>query len=108
MSLEETGPTALGPALLTSIVLASKGKAGSSVVLCTDGLANIGLGSFDEIKSEEEAKSVEIFYDKLGNIAKDSGITVSIISIEGEECNIDTLSKISEVTGGYVDRVNPT
>lgn len=32
---------------------------------------------------------------------------VNIISIEGEECNIDTLSKISEVTGGNVERVNP-
>jgi hypothetical protein len=32
---------------------------------------------------------------------------VSIISIEGEECNIDTLSKIAELTGGHVERVNP-
>jgi hypothetical protein len=30
-----------------------------------------------------------------------------LISIEGEECNIDTLSKISEMTGGDVIRVKP-
>jgi hypothetical protein len=49
MALEETGPTALGPALLTSIAMAADGKPGSSVVLCTDGLANVGLGGFDDI-----------------------------------------------------------
>jgi hypothetical protein len=43
----------------------------------------------------------------LGQLAKTKGITVNIISIEGEECNIDTLSKISEMTGGQVQRVNP-
>lgn len=32
---------------------------------------------------------------------------VSTISIVGEECNIDTLSKISEMTGGAVERVDP-
>jgi len=51
MSLEETGPTALGPALASAIALAANGNPGSSVVLCTDGLANVGLGSFDEIKT---------------------------------------------------------
>jgi hypothetical protein len=42
--LEETGQTALGPAILASLLLASEGKKGSMVVICTDGLANIGLG----------------------------------------------------------------
>ena len=31
---------------------------------------------------------------------------VNIVSIEGEECNLDTLSKISELTGGNVERVD--
>lgn len=53
MAIEETGPTALGPAVLTSISMAAEGKPGSTVVICTDGLANIGLGSFDEVKTEE-------------------------------------------------------
>ncbi len=51
--MEETGPTALGPALTASIAIASQGKPGSQVVLCTDGLANVGLGAFDEIKTED-------------------------------------------------------
>ena len=54
MSLEETGPTALGPAVLTSIALAAEGGAGSSVIVCTDGLANVGIGNFDEAFDEEQ------------------------------------------------------
>ena len=107
MQIEETGPTALGPALLTAISMAGEGAPGSSVVLCTDGLANIGLGAFDEIKSEEEMKVVDGFYERLGELAQEKGITVSIVSIDGEECNIDTLSKIAELTGGQVERVDP-
>lgn len=52
MSIEETGPTALGPAALTAIAMAGEGAPASTVVLCTDGLANVGLGACDEIKSE--------------------------------------------------------
>jgi hypothetical protein len=48
MSLEETGSTALGPAVLTAIGLAGEGAPGSTVIVCTDGLANIGLGALDE------------------------------------------------------------
>lgn len=40
MGIEETGPTALGPAVLTSVALACEGKSGSTVVICTDGLSN--------------------------------------------------------------------
>lgn len=43
--LEETGPTALGPALQLSIAIAGN-KPGSRVILCTDGLANVGLGLY--------------------------------------------------------------
>jgi len=51
--IEETGPTALGPAVLTSIAMAAQGKPGSTVVICTDGLANVGLGAFDEAKTDK-------------------------------------------------------
>jgi hypothetical protein len=47
MALEETGPTALGPAIVTAIALAGEGAPGSTVIVCTDGLANVGLGAFD-------------------------------------------------------------
>jgi len=34
--------------------MAAEGNAGSKVVICTDGLANIGLGAFDEVKDDKE------------------------------------------------------
>lgn len=43
-SLEESGPTALGPAIVFSIAMAGKGEKGSQIIVCTDGLANTGLG----------------------------------------------------------------
>jgi len=37
----------LGPAVATAVGIASEGATGSVVVVCTDGLANIGVGSFN-------------------------------------------------------------
>ena len=53
LSLEETGPTALGPALATAIALVGNGAPGSAVILCTDGLSNVGLGAFDEARTKD-------------------------------------------------------
>jgi hypothetical protein len=108
MELEETGPTALGPATLTSIAMAAKGAPGSTVVICTDGLANVGLGAYDEAKTEEEIAKIDEFYERVGQYAKENGVTINIVSIEGDECNLQSLSKLAEVTGGNVERVNPT
>ena len=38
--------TCLGPAVLTSVAMASKGAPGSQVIVLTDGEANTGLGLF--------------------------------------------------------------
>lgn len=62
-SIEESGPTALGPALLTAVGMASQGAPGSQVIICTDGLANVGLGAFDEVKTEDQSKQVDSFYE---------------------------------------------
>ena len=107
MSLEETGPTALGPALLTGVAMAAEGATGSQVVLCTDGLANIGIGSFDEVVDDEDLRKREEVYERIGEYAKSKGITVNIVSIIGDECNLETLSRIAELTGGEVERVDP-
>lgn len=107
MGLEETGPTALGPAVLSAIALAGEGATGSQVVICTDGLANVGLGAFDEAKTQEQMAKVEEFYERCGEYAKQKGITVNIVSIIGDECNLDSLTKLAELTGGNIDRVDP-
>ena len=76
--------------------MAAEGSAGSSVVICTDGLANIGLGAWDECRTEAETQAAQQFYERVGQIASAAGVTISIISLEGEECNIDALSSLAE------------
>lgn len=66
--LEEGGQTALGPALLYSAQFASS-KRGSQVILCTDGLANIGLGSFESNDQDETIK----FYDEITEFCINKG-----------------------------------
>lgn len=53
-ALEEGGQTALGPALVVAIAMAAQAK-GSKVILCTDGLANIGLGALDVVNKVRAA-----------------------------------------------------
>ena len=71
-SLEECGPTALGPALLVSTTMASKVR-GSKVILCTDGLANVGMGKLDNHKSEQELEDAVKFYEDISNDALENG-----------------------------------
>lgn len=104
LNLEESGPTALGPGLLASVGLAIQGGAGSKVILCTDGIANIGLGS---LESESDIETSKTFYDRVGDIAKQSGIAISVISIASEECRLDSLSELVDSTGGELTKVNP-
>ena len=47
--MKASGSSALGSAVLISIAMASQGSKGSSVVICTDGLANVGLGTLENL-----------------------------------------------------------
>ena len=99
----EKGKTALGPALLASVGLASTGKPGSMVVLCTDGLANVGIGdlTINDI-------SQNMVYENIGKFASESGININIITIVGEQSRSDILVKLVEKTNGNIERVNPS
>lgn len=103
--LEEGGPTALGPAVVASLGIC-RNKVGSKIVICTDGLSNIGLGSLD-VHTDQERDNVSQFYEKIGNIAKEEGILISVISIKGEECSLENLGTLADLTHGTVDRVDP-
>lgn len=98
------GSTALGPALLISIALAARGKRGSKVIICTDGLANTGLGKLNSLFGQDSKE----FYFNMGAHARSKGISVSVISISKSECRLDMLSPIANLTGGDVIKVNPT
>lgn len=67
--------TALGPAMLIAVAMASK-AAGSKVIMCTDGLANRGIGSLDPrtFTGQQSESSSSEFYVKVGNMAKRNGL----------------------------------
>lgn len=87
---EAKGQTALGPALVSAIEIASKGSPGSTVILCTDGLANIGIGILDPL-TEESRK----LYDELAELAKTRNLSVNIMTIKGEGCKMEVIGRLA-------------
>jgi len=104
--LQESGTTALGPALVVSLGIASASR-GNTIVLLTDGLANVGIGSMEELFTEEQQAAAEQFYRKVGELAQECGTTISITSIEGSECKMENLGLAAELSNGEVDIVDP-
>jgi len=110
--LQEGGGTALGPALLVALGLASTSAAPAQVILCTDGLANIGCGSLDTDgvppagASAHLAKATD-FYKRAGILAKGAGTSVSIVTIGDGSARLVDLGEVADATGGTVNQVNP-
>lgn len=91
-------------------------RPGSKVIICTDGLANIGIGSLDEETADREAS--DKFYEKVRSLcawrslllkvdlvlyqvgawARDIGVVVSVVSITGTECRIENLGQLADLT----------
>eukprot|EP00005_Dracoamoeba_jomungandri_P003868 CAMPEP_0174258688 /NCGR_PEP_ID=MMETSP0439-20130205/7635_1 /TAXON_ID=0 /ORGANISM="Stereomyxa ramosa, Strain Chinc5" /LENGTH=635 /DNA_ID=CAMNT_0015342295 /DNA_START=118 /DNA_END=2025 /DNA_ORIENTATION=+ len=105
-SLSETGPTALGPAILVACGLAGETR-GAEIVLCTDGLSNVGLGHLEGLVTDEEERAMEEFYEGLGQYAVQKGTTINVLSIKGDDCAIENLGALTELTNGMVDIVDP-
>jgi len=84
-------------------MLASNGLPGSMVVVCTDGLSNVGLGNLD-IPDDNESR---LFYEKLAVLAKEKGVVISIITVKGEGCKMEILGKLAEETNGNVTIIDP-
>jgi hypothetical protein len=55
--LRASNTTAMGPGMLTAIGIAGEGKPGSQVIVCTDGLSNLGLGSLQNTDEASMAKA---------------------------------------------------
>ncbi|KAK5850673.1 hypothetical protein PBY51_001531 [Eleginops maclovinus] len=107
MGLSEGGTTALGPAALLSIAIASR-QPGSKVIICTDGKANTDLGNLEvEDLDAHTLLSSTIFYQELGLYAANQGVTVSVLSIEGTDCRLDELGRLADRTGGTVVIASP-
>lgn len=93
----------MGPALVSAIEVASKGSKGSVVVLCTDGLANIGVGALESGPDESKYQ----FYDEIAVQAKEKNVSVNIVTIKGESSKLEILSRVVEATNGNIKVVNP-
>ncbi|XP_059180809.1 circularly permutated Ras protein 1-like isoform X2 [Centropristis striata] len=107
MGLSEGGTTALGPAALLTIAIASR-QPGSKVIICTDGKANTELGNLEvEDIDARTLLSSTIFYQELGEYAANQGVTVSVLSIEGTDCRLDELGRLADRTGGTVVIASP-
>ncbi|XP_012732057.2 circularly permutated Ras protein 1 isoform X2 [Fundulus heteroclitus] len=101
--LRENGATALGPATLASVALASK-YPGSKVILCTDGRANIGLGDMEQAQSSSADNSY--FYRELALQAVQKGVIISVMSFKGTDCRLADIGRLADVTGGRVNIVS--
>ena len=99
--IKQEGSTALGPAVLLSLFLLNDVKKGSRIFVCTDGESNEGIGS---IYNRQEAIH---FYTRIGNIAKEKGVVISLITFEDSESEIDILKNMVQNSGGDIFRVNP-
>lgn len=97
--LRPSGNTALGPALAVSVGLAGK-NTGAKIVLCTDGMANNGVGA---IKNRNQTVP---FYADLGRHAAEEGTMISVITMEGEDCSMENLGVTADLTGGQVDMID--
>ena len=100
--IEENGATALGPAVLLSLSLLKNSKIGSRIFLCTDGMSNLGVGDISQ--DREKAKT---YYSKIGEMAKQKGIVINLITFEDSESEIEILMNMIQISGGEIIRVNP-
>ena len=64
--MHPTSTTALGPALLYSVAIAGR-QNGSKVIMCTDGMANVGIGSLNSSQRDDE------FYTYAAEYANELG-----------------------------------
>jgi hypothetical protein len=61
----------------------------NKVIICTDGLSNVGVGSL-----EEGIQKGTPFYEQIGRLAKSNETSISVISIEVNLTNKNNKHKI--------------
>eukprot|EP01117_Protostelium_nocturnum_P000157 TRINITY_DN1022_c0_g1_i1.p1 TRINITY_DN1022_c0_g1~~TRINITY_DN1022_c0_g1_i1.p1 ORF type:complete len:846 (-),score=320.97 TRINITY_DN1022_c0_g1_i1:76-2496(-) len=101
-ALSEDGQTALGPALAIATGLASNVPR-SEIIVCTDGLSNVGIGATD--LDAKVAKGKEDIYKTIGEEAKKNGTVISVIGIEDSDCAMSSIGRCAAITSGAVNVV---
>ncbi|CAF1422223.1 unnamed protein product [Adineta steineri] len=111
--LEEGGQTALGPAVMFALHIASK-RQGSKIMICTDGLANRGLGNLEMAQDDKVDEAVKMqaladgnhFYAELTERAREKGVSISVITIKGTTCLLPVIGQMADGTSGNVTIVD--
>jgi hypothetical protein len=80
---------------------------GSKIIVCTDGLANVGLGALDELGTDAEVEAASELYASLGRRAAAAGVTVDIVAIGGDGCDVENIGTLAEAAGGSVEKIDP-
>jgi actin beta/gamma 1 len=102
-ALRTTGCTALGPALALAVGIGSSCRsAGAKIVICTDGMANMGCG---KIQNGVDAECP--FYADVAFVAQERGVSISVVTMEGEDCSMENLGTAADISGGQVEIVDP-
>eukprot|EP00041_Stephanoeca_diplocostata_P022556 m.539834 g.539834 ORF g.539834 m.539834 type:complete len:1135 (-) comp22093_c0_seq3:103-3507(-) len=97
--LNTSGCTALGPALAVAIGITASCTS-ANIVLCTDGCANQGIGSTSAPTSRE-------FYHRASMAARGQNTVISVLTVAGEDCDLDLIGTCADLTAGTVDTVDP-
>ncbi|GFO04885.1 type a von Willebrand factor domain-containing protein [Plakobranchus ocellatus] len=100
--------TALGPALSLCVGFLRK-VPNSQVVLCTDGLPNVGIGSLNDIIriSRNMFERGADFYRQIGTYACNKNITINILAVDGPSVEMRSISEAATLTGGTTNKINP-
>ncbi|MEQ8169177.1 MAG: hypothetical protein ABRQ38_09800 [Candidatus Eremiobacterota bacterium] len=91
--------TALGPAVFSAFSLL---RGGGRIILLTDGLANVGLGS---LISYSPGGRKGDFYRDFGQRCRDAGVMVEIVGVvtsEYSSLELETIGDMARLTGGDI------
>ncbi len=103
-SLISRGTTALGPALVFAYVVAKHHRV-SRIIMLTDGLANLGIGSFEGV----QAIPPKQFYTDMAKWFFDLGTTVDVVGIASSTgLEMKTLGILPDTTNGQIYYVTPS
>ncbi len=94
--LDDRNSTALGPAVVTAYTILRKHE-GGRILLLTDGMANVGVGSLDAYPSQVH------FYHEMAEKLKERNMIVDIIGVKSYgEIGLDKIGVLSDITEGEI------
>ncbi|UYP46956.1 hypothetical protein NEF87_003241 [Candidatus Lokiarchaeum ossiferum] len=109
-NMTDRSMTALGPGLFMGIqtIIASQKsqakKTGGKVILLTDGLANVGLGSIENSLGKDSKDAG--FYSNIAKRCLENNIIVDMVGVReqggGNSVALDVIGKVTDYTGGQM------